>query len=87
MNIPTRNLGYRIAALLAVVPPLARGPLLRAATALRNLRRRIAAAIVIRRQGAHNRALLREMSTRELHDIGLTHSDVLIESGRPIWRM
>lgn len=31
-------------------------------------------------------ALLREMSPRDLHDIGLTRSDVLIETGKPIWR-
>ncbi len=87
MNVPTPSLDHRCPAPPAPAPSFARGPWLRVARGLRNLRRRMAASIAVRRQRALDRALLREMSARELHDIGLTRSDVLIETGRPIWRL
>ena len=87
MNVPTLNLDHRSSARPAPAPSLARGLWLRAARGLRNLRRRMTASIAVRRQRALDRALLHEMSARELHDIGLTRSDVLIETGRPIWRL
>ena len=87
MNVPTLNLDHRCSAPPAPAPFFARGPGLRVARGLRNLRRRMAASIAVRRQRALDRTLLREMNARELHDIGLTRSDVLIETGRPIWRL
>lgn len=37
-------------------------------------------------QRASDRALLAEMTERELRDVGLARSDILIEADKPFWR-
>jgi uncharacterized protein YjiS (DUF1127 family) len=44
------------------------------------------ALLVLWRQRHHSRRELLELSALELHDIGFTRSDALVEAGKPFWR-
>lgn len=47
---------------------------------------RVVAQLIAWQQRADERAQLRAMGERELRDLGLTRSDVLVETDKPFWR-
>lgn len=47
---------------------------------------RVVAQLIAWQQRADERAQLRAMGERELRDLGLTRSDVLVEADKPFWR-
>ncbi len=46
----------------------------------------IAETLHVWRQRRHDRQQLAELSSRDLHDIGISWSDIVYEAEKPFWR-
>ncbi|MFC0239914.1 DUF1127 domain-containing protein [Rhodopseudomonas telluris] len=46
----------------------------------------IAETVLLWRQRHHERDSLAHLSERDLHDVGLSWSDVMVEAEKPFWR-
>ncbi len=47
---------------------------------------RISRTLQVWHQRQHNRRQLAQLSARDLHDVGLSWSDVVYEAEKPFWR-